>query len=63
MSINRWTDKEALVHVMYIIEYHSATKKEHIWVSLVKWVDLDPVIQSEVSQEEKNKYINNIYGI
>ena len=29
----------------------------------MKWVDLDPVIQSEVSQEEKNKYVNNICGI
>ena len=29
----------------------------------MKWVDLDPVIQSEISQEEKNKYVNSICGI
>ena len=29
----------------------------------MKWVGLDPVIKSEASQEEKNKYINNICGI
>ena len=29
----------------------------------MKWVDLDPVIQSEISQEEKNKYVNSIRGI
>ena len=31
----------------------------------MKWVDLDSVIQSEVSQKEKNKYcmLMHIYGI
>ena len=29
----------------------------------MKWVDLDPVLQSKISQEEKNKYVNNICGI
>ena len=31
----------------------------------VKWLNLDPVIQSEVSQKEKNKYciLTHIYGI
>ena len=30
-----------------------------------RWMDLEPVIQSEVSQKEKNKYrmLTHIYGI
>ena len=32
---------------------------------LVRWMNLEPVIQSEVSQKEKNKYciVTHIYGI
>ena len=32
---------------------------------LMRWVNLEPVIQSEVSQKEKNKYciLMHIYGI
>ena len=31
----------------------------------MRWVDLEPIIQSEVSQKEKNKYhiLTHIYGI
>ena len=32
---------------------------------LVRWMNLEPVVQSEVSQKEKNKYriLTHIYGI
>ena len=32
---------------------------------VVRWIDLESVIQSEVSQKEKNKYrmLTHIYGI
>ena len=32
---------------------------------VVRWVNLEPVIKSEVSQKEKNKYhiLTHIYGI
>ena len=32
---------------------------------LVRWINLEPVIQSEVSQKEQNKYhiLMDIYGI
>ena len=50
---------------MYTMEYYSATKKNEIGLFVEIWVDLETVIQSEVSQKEKNKYriLTHIYGI
>ena len=32
--------------------------------ALMRWMSLEPIIQSEVSQKEKNKYVlTHIYGI
>ena len=31
-------------------------KRNKIELFVVRWMDLEPVIQSEVSQKEKNKY-------
>ena len=41
---------------IYIIEYYSAIKRNEIGSFVEMWMDLESVIQSEVSQEEKNKY-------
>jgi len=30
---------------------------------LIRWMNLEPIIQSEVSQKEKDKYLIHIYGI
>ena len=38
------------------MEYYSAMKRNEIELSVVRWMDLESVIQSEVSQKEKNKY-------
>ena len=50
---------------IYTMEYYSAIKKEYIWVSSNKWMKLEPIIQSEVSQKEKHQYsiLTHIYGI
>ena len=40
------------------MEYHSAMKRKEIELFIVRWIDLESVIQSEVSQKEKNKYCN-----
>ena len=42
-----------------------AIKTNKIKLFVVKWMDLETVIQSEVSQKEKNKYrmLTHIYGI
>ena len=47
------------------MEYYSAIKRNEIELSVVRWMDLESVIQSEVSQKEKNKYrtLMHIYGI
>ena len=50
---------------MYTMEYYSATKRNKIELFVVRWMDLESVMQSEVCQKEKNKYriLTHIYGI
>ena len=38
------------------MEYYSAIKRNEIELFVVRWLDLESVIQNEVSQKEKNKY-------
>ena len=38
------------------MEYYSAIKRNEFESVVVKCVNLEPLIQSEVSQKEKNKY-------
>ena len=46
------------------MEYYSAIKKNEIRSFVVMWMNPESVIQSEVSQKEKSKYIlMHIYGI
>ena len=47
------------------MEYYSAIKRNEIELFVVRWMELESVIQSEVSQKEKNKYSmrTHIYGI
>ena len=50
---------------IYTMEYYSAIKRNKIALFIVRWMDLETVIQSEVSQKEKNKYrmLTHIQGI
>ena len=50
---------------IYTMEYYSAIKRNEIEFFVVRWMDVETVIQSEVSQKEKNKYrmLTHIYGI
>ena len=41
---------------IYTVEYYLAIKREKIGSLAEPWMDLESVIQSEVSQKEKNKY-------
>ena len=45
--------------------YYSAVKSSIFKSVLMRWMNLEPIIQSEVSQKEKNKYhiLVHIYGI
>ena len=49
----------------YTVEYCSAVKENKFELALVRWMNLEPVIQSEVSHKEKNKYyiLTQIYEI
>ena len=50
---------------IYTMEYYSAIKRNETELFVLRWMDLETVIQSEVSQKEKNKYrtLTHIYGI
>ena len=63
MSTDRWMGKEAVVHIY--MEYYSAIKRNAFESVLMKSMNLEPIIQSEVSQKEKNKYsiLMHTYGI
>ena len=56
MPISRWMDKKAVVQ---------AIKKNTFESVLMRWMKLEPNIQSEVSQKEKYQYsiLMHIYGI
>ena len=47
------------------MEYYSAIKKNSFESVLMRWMKLEPIIQSEVSQEDKDQYgiLTHIYGI
>ena len=56
-------DKEDVAHIYNGILL--SIKGNEIVFFVVRWMDLESVIQSEVSQKEKNKYrmLTHIYGI
>ena len=39
----------------YAMEYYSATGRNAFESVLMRWMNLEPIIQSEVSQKEKDK--------
>ena len=47
------------------MEYYSAIKKKSFESVLIRWMKLEPIIQTEVSQKEKHQYsiLTHIYGI
>ena len=49
---------------IYTIEYYSAKKRNAFESVIMRWMNLAPIIHSEVSQKEKNKYriLMHIYG-
>ena len=55
-----WVKKLRYIHTM---EYHSAIKRNASDSVLTRWVSLEPVIQSEVSQKEIERQISHIRAI
>ena len=52
-STGEWIKK---LWYIYTMEYYSAIKRNEIESFVETWMDLETVIQGEVSQKEKNKY-------
>ena len=50
---------------LYTMECYSAIKKNSFESVLMRWMKLEPIIQSEVSQKEKHQYsiLTHTYGI
>ena len=61
-STDEWIKKSWYIYTM---EYYSAIKSNAFESVLMRWMNLGPVIQSEVSQKVKDKYciLTHIYGI
>ena len=61
-STDKWIRK---LWYIYTMEYHSAIKRNVFESVLVRQMNLEPIIQSEVSQKEKGKHqvLMHIYGI
>ena len=52
-SVDEWIRK---LWYVYTMEYYSATNKNTFESVLMKWMKLEPIIQSEVSQKGKHQY-------
>ena len=61
-SADEWIRTLWYIHTM---EYYSAIKKNPTESALMRWMKLEPIIQSEVSHKEKHQYsiLMHIYGI
>ena len=61
-SADEWIKK---LWYIYTMEYYSAIKKNSFESVLMRWMKLEPIIQSEVSQKDKGHYsiLTHIYGI
>ena len=61
-SADEWIRK---LWYIYTMESYSAVKKNSFESVLMRWMKLEPIIQSEVSQKEKHQYsiLTHIYGI
>ena len=61
-SADEWIRK---LWFIYTMGYYLAIKKNVFESVLMRWMKLEPIIQSEVSQKEKQQYsiLMHIYGI
>ena len=61
---DEWIKKMLYIHI-YTMEYYSVMKRNEIGSFVEMWMDLESVIQSELSQKEKNKchVLTHICGI
>ena len=60
--VHQQRNKDTVIHAM---NYYSAIERNEVGSLVEMWIDLENIIQSEVSQKEKNKYCSlmHICGI
>ena len=59
-STNEWIKK---LSYTYTMEYFSAIKRNSFESVFMRWMNLEPIIQSEVSQKDKYRILMHVYGI
>ena len=59
-SVAEWIKK---LWYIYTMKYYSVIKRNIFESVLMSWMNLEPIIQSEVSQKEKNNHNAYLYGI
>ena len=61
-STDEWIKK---LWYIYTMEYYSAIRRNTFESLLMRWMNLEPIIQSEVSQKEKDNYhiLTHIHGL
>ena len=61
-SADKWIRKQWYIYTM---EYYLAIEKNTLEFVLMRWMKLEPIIQSEKSQKEKHQYniLTHIHGI
>jgi hypothetical protein len=53
-STDEWIKK---MWCIYTMEYYSVIKKNEIMLFVGKWIDLEIIMLSEISETEKDKYL------
>ena len=61
-TTGKWIER---LWYIYIEDYYSVIKKNVFESVLMRWMNLEPIIQNEISQKEKDKYhiLMHRYGI
>ena len=61
-SADKWIRK---LWYIYTMEYYSANEKNSFESIVIRWMKLEPIIQSEVIQQDKHQYsiLMHMYGI
>ena len=57
-STDEWIKK---LWYIYTMEYYSAIKRNTFESVLMRWINLDPIIESEVPQKEKQVSYTNTF--
>ena len=59
-STDKWIKK---LWYIYAMEYYSAIKRNAIESVLIRWMNLEPIIWSEVSQKDKYNLLTYIWNL